>query len=158
MDIPIRVVTADATPTAVVQAATTWSEFPRVWREFLDEVWAFVRDSGLEPGRNVMVYKDDVPRVEVGVEVSRTFVANGRVVPSSLPAGPAATAVAVGEPSPDLIAAAHAAVREWSAASGHQVTGVRWEIYSHWREDQDQTRFETQIYWQLKPATDMPLD
>ena len=28
-----------ARPTAVVAAATTWQEFPALWRELLDEVW-----------------------------------------------------------------------------------------------------------------------
>jgi hypothetical protein len=116
-------------------------------------VWSFLRGSGLETGRNVMLYKDDRPHVEVGAEVSTSFTAAGRVVPSSLPAGRAATTVARGAPSPAMLAVAHGAVREWCAAHGHALSGVRWEIYDHWRDDQDPARFEIEVYWLLEPGT-----
>ena len=108
-----------------------------------------LRGSDLTAGRNVMLYKDDAPSVEVGAEVSGPFAGRGRVVASSLPAGRAAAAVARGEPSPANLAGAHAAVREWCAAGGHDRTGVRWEIYDHWREDQDPALYETEVYWLL---------
>ena len=77
--------TARARPTAVMAATTTWPEYPRVWRSLLDQVWANVRWGGTGPkGRNVMLYLDDVPHVEVGVEVTGTFEPSGRVVPSAL--------------------------------------------------------------------------
>jgi hypothetical protein len=66
MDPAVRIVTSAQTPTAVVAEATTWKEFPQVWRALLAEVWTFLRDSDLTPGRNVMLYKDDSPSVEVG--------------------------------------------------------------------------------------------
>jgi effector-binding domain-containing protein len=149
MDDAVRIVTTAQTPTAVVAETTSWDEFPRLWRGFLAEVWAVVRDSGLAAGRNVMLYKDDVPSVEVGAEVSGPFAARGRVVASALPAGRAATAVARGDPSPASLARAHTAVREWCAHTGHHLTGIRWEIYGHWREDQDPALFETEVYWLL---------
>jgi effector-binding domain-containing protein len=149
MDDPVRIVTTAQTPTAVVAETTSWDEFPRLWRGLLAEVWAVVRDSGLAAGRNVMLYKDDVPSVEVGAEVSGPFAAPGRVVASALPAGRAATAVARGEPSPASLARAHTAVREWCAQTGHDLTGIRWEMYGHWREDQDPALFETEVYWLL---------
>jgi effector-binding domain-containing protein len=147
----VRIVTTVQTPTAVVAETTSWEEFPQVWRAVLAEVWAFLRTSDLTTGRNVMLYKDDVPRVEVGAGVSGSFTGSGRVVPSSLPAGRAATAVARGEPSPVVLARVHAAVRDWCAANGHELTGVRWEIYGHWLDDQDPALFETEVYWQLEP-------
>jgi effector-binding domain-containing protein len=119
----------------------------------LGEVWTFLRDTDLTTGRNVMLFKDDTPSVEVGVEVSGTFAASGNVIPSALPAGQAATAVARGAPSPVGLAKAHAAVREWASANGHRLTGVRWEIYGHWLDDQDPTLFETEVYWQLEPGS-----
>jgi effector-binding domain-containing protein len=97
-----------------------------------------------------MLYTDDRPHVEVGAEVGGSFTGNGRVVPSSLPAGRAATAVVRGAPSAEGLADGHAAVREWCAANGHALTGVRWEVYAHWREDQDPARFETELYWLLE--------
>jgi effector-binding domain-containing protein len=121
-----------------------------LWSELLSEVWAFVRGTDLSPGRNVMLYKDDVPNVEVGVEVAGSFPPSGRIVPSSLPAGRAATTISRGAPSPEGLAAAHSAVLAWCAANGHKKTGTRWEVYDHWRDDPD--RFETEVYWLLSTA------
>jgi hypothetical protein len=79
-------------PTAVVKANTTWREFHALWPTLLDEVWAFLgRTPGLRnEGHNVMLYRNDVPEVEVvvevGVQVTKPFWAAGRVVPSTLPA------------------------------------------------------------------------
>jgi effector-binding domain-containing protein len=151
VDDRVRIVTTAETPTAVVAETTSWEEFPKVWGTLLTEVWTFLRDSGLTTGRNVMLYKDDAPNVEVGAEVSGPFAASGRVVPSSLPAGRAVTAVARGAPSPEGLARAHDAVREWSSANGQRLTRVRWEIYGHWLEDQDPALFETEVYWLLEP-------
>ena len=39
-----------------------------------------------------MLYKDDVPNVEIGVEAAAPFAAIGRVVSSTLPAGRVVTA------------------------------------------------------------------
>lgn len=143
----VGIVTVEAIPTAVVAQATTWEEFPALWGKLLDEVWAFVRGSDLAPGRNVMLYKDGRPNVEVGVEVARAFAPRGRVVPSSLPAGRAARTVSRGAPSVEGLAAAHDAVHAWCAAEGHELTGVRWEIYDHWRDEPES--FETEVYWLL---------
>jgi effector-binding domain-containing protein len=151
VDERVRIVTTPPTPTAVVAQATSWSEFPQLWRELLAEVWTFLRSSDLQTGRNVMLYMNDAPNVEIGAEVGGSFVGDGRVVPSSLPAGRAATTVARGVPTPGGLAQAHVAVRDWCAASGHELTGVRWEIYGHWADDQDPELFETEVYWLLAP-------
>ena len=149
MDDDVRIVMTAQTPTAVVAETTTWDEFPQVWGALLGEVWTFLRDSDLTTGRNVMLYKDDLPNVEVGAEVDGSFAASGRVVPSSLPAGQAATTVARGAPSLEGLARAHAIVLDWCAANNHKLTGVRWEIYGHWLENQDPALFETEVYWLL---------
>ncbi|HEV7760115.1 MAG TPA: hypothetical protein VGO78_14035, partial [Acidimicrobiales bacterium] len=71
MDHQVTLLTAEASPTAVVAAATTWPEFPSLWKKLLDEVYAAVRAGDVEQaGHNVMLYKDDVPHVEVGVQVA----------------------------------------------------------------------------------------
>jgi effector-binding domain-containing protein len=144
----VSIVATSATPTAVIREATTWERFPTLWGELLDEVWTYVRGAGVQAGRNVMLYLDDVPTVEVGVELEGTLTApSGRVVVSALPEGRAATTVARGAPSREGLAAAHTAVVEWSRANGHELTGTRWEVYDHWRDDPD--RFETAVYWLL---------
>ena len=145
----VRIVTTPRTHTAVVAETTTWEAFPELWGELLSEVWAFLRRSDLAPGRNVMLYRDDVPNVEVGAEVNAAFESAGRVVSSSLPAGRAAVAIARGQPSAASLAMTHAAVRDWCAAGGHALSGVRWEIYGHWAENQDPALFETEVYWLL---------
>lgn len=156
MDDAVRIVTTVETPTAVVAETTSWEEFPGVWRALLAEVWAFLRDSDLRTGCNVMLYRDDSPNVVVGAEVSGSFTASGRVVASSLPAGRAASAVARGEPSPARLAGVHTAVRDWCAENGHTLTGTRWEVYGHWLEHQDPALFETAVYWLLEPDPDSP--
>jgi hypothetical protein len=121
-------VVVSAQPTAVVAETTSWQAFPALWPRLLDEVWAVVRPLG--PGRNVMLYLDDVPSVEIGVEVAGPFEPIGRVRPSALPAGPVATA----RGRVEEIGAVHEAVVAWCAARALERTGVCWEVYGHQRE------------------------
>ena len=137
----VALVQTDGTPTAVVAETTTWQAYPSLWPQYLDEVWTFLRGSDLGHGRNVMLYLDDQPRVEVGAEVERSFAAHGRVVPSALPTGLAAKTIANGPPSLEGLAAAHAAVKEWCATNGHALQGTRWEIYDH------EPASYTEVYW-----------
>ena len=119
MGYQVSVTEVAARPTAVVRAATTWQEFPALWKELLDEVWACLRAGGIHRGcPNVMLYRDDVPHVEVGVELHQPCRLTGRVVASALPAGQVATTVHRG-PYAGL-AAAHRAVLDWCAAQGRR--------------------------------------
>ena len=122
-----------ARPTAVVAETTTWAAFPELWPRLLDEVWDAVRSSsGVSPGRNVMLYLDDRPSVEVGVEVAEPFAGSGRVVASALPAG--RVAVTTHRDGYATLAAAHAAVIEECARLGLRRLGPRWEVYGHQTE------------------------
>ena len=38
-------------------------------------------------------------------------------------------------------------VPSWREAHGHARTGVRWEVYDHWRDDP--ATFETAVFWLL---------
>jgi effector-binding domain-containing protein len=130
-----------ARPTAVVAATTTWNEYPNLWRQLLDEVWAAVRaDEGIVPGRNVMLYLDDKPSVEVGVEVGAPFERIGRVFCSSLPAGRVAMTTHRGSFE---VGAAHQAVVAACARRGLERVGPCWEIYGHWNKPGDE---EVEIY------------
>lgn len=150
MTVEVFAKTVDPTPTAVVKAATTWSEWPKMWGPMLGEVWGYLR-GGAAPdglwthGHNVMLYWDDVPNVEVGVQVNGAFEPHGNVVPSTLPGGLVAMAThkaTVGE-----IGETHRTVREWSEANGYGLTGVKWEVYG----DPDSTgHFDVDVVWQLK--------
>jgi effector-binding domain-containing protein len=139
--------TVEATPTAVVRSATTWAEFPNVWGPMLDQVWSFLRGSaprGLwTHGHNVMLYTDDVPNVEIGVQVTRPFDACGSVVPSTVPGGLVAAAIHSGPVA--RIGDTHEAVRDWLKAHGSAAAGPRWEIYGD--PDPSTGNFTVEVMW-----------
>src|ERR1700761_9149371 len=76
-------------PVAVVSWETSWQAFPAQWRDHLDEVYAWLRQSGTAGGANVMRYQDGPGpgqvAVQVGVEVSGAFPAAGRGAPPGRP-------------------------------------------------------------------------
>jgi len=150
-DVTLR--TVDPTPTAVVMAATTWAEFPQLWRPMLDEVWNYLRVSapdGLwKHGHNVMLYKDDAPDVEVGVQVTRSFDSHGAVVPSALPGGLVASATHSGPVT--SIGETHDAVRDWVEANGYRPAGPRWEIYGD--PDPSTGDFAVEVMWLVAAAS-----
>lgn len=134
MSYQVTVTDTGARPTAVVAAATTWPEFPALWQQLLDEVWGCLRAGGITRGcRNIMLYLDDVPHVEVGVLLSQSCPLTGQVVASALPAGRAAMTVHRGPYSG--LGAAHQAVQDWCAAHGLRMAGPRWEIYGPHHDD-----------------------
>ena len=149
MTVEVSVRSVDSTPTAVVAAATTWAQFPAIWRPMLDEVWGFLRGEAPQGlythGHNIMLYKDDLPHVEVGVQVSGTFAPVGRVVASTLPRGLAASATHTGPVAE--IGATHDAVRTWSEANGYRLAGPHWEIYGD--PDPSTGNFAVQVFWSL---------
>ena len=118
-------------------------------------MWVLLRSTpGLwTQGHNVMLYRHNVPgvevAVEVGVQVTGSFPAAGRVVPSILPAGEAAATVHVGVPAE--IGAAHSAVRAWCSAHQREVTGISWEVYGD--PDARTGHFDVALYWQLTSST-----
>jgi effector-binding domain-containing protein len=123
-----------ARPTLVVAASTTWQEFPTLWKELLDEVWACLHAGGIHRGcRNVMLYLDDAPRVEVGVLLDQPCPLTGRVAMSTLPAGEVASTVHRGPYSG--LGAAHDAVLAWCRAHTRRPAGPRWEIYGPHSDD-----------------------
>jgi effector-binding domain-containing protein len=141
MSYEVTVAEVVARPTAVVAATTTWQAFPALWMGLLDEVWACLRAGGVDRGcPNVMLYRDDVPHVEVGVELSRPCPLTGRVVASALPAGKVAAALHH-RPYAGL-ASAHRAVIDWCAAHGERLAGPRWEVYGPHRDDPAELRTE----------------
>jgi effector-binding domain-containing protein len=145
----VTVQTLEPTPTAVVAATTTWAEFPALWGPMLSEVWSFLRggaaDGLYKDGHNVMLYKDDVPNVEIGVQVSGPFNAVGDVVPSALPGGLVATATHTG--AIGRIRDTHEAVRHWSFANGYRLAGPRWEIYGD--PGPATADFAVDVFWAL---------
>ena len=150
MECEVTVADVPARRTLVVAATTTWQEFPVVWRSLSGEVWDCLRASGIERGcRNVILYRDGTPSVEVGVLVDQPCLLTGRVVASTLPAGTTATTVHRG-PFTEL-GAAHDAVLDWCTAHGHRLTGTRWEVYGP--HNDDPARQLTEISWLISGAT-----
>ena len=149
MTVEVTAKTVEPTPTAVVAAATTWAEFPGMWLPMLDEVWSFLRGGAPEGlyqhGHNIMLYKDDVPNIEVGVQVNGSFAPAGRVVASVLPGGLVAIATHTGPIA--KIGDTHQAVREWSKANGYRLAGPRWEIYGD--PDPSTGNFDVEVCWSL---------
>jgi effector-binding domain-containing protein len=114
----------------------------------LDTVWNFLRTAPLalyKNGHNIMLYKDAVPNVEVGVQVNRPFDASGDVRPSRLPGGRAATARHTGPM--DTIGDTHKAVRTWCETNGYQLTGQFWEIYGD--PDPATGQFAVDVFWSV---------
>ena len=151
MGYEVAVVDAPARPTAVVAAATTWHELPRLWATLLDEVWVWLRANSIGRGcPNVMLYLDDLPHVEVGVEMRLPYPPlAGRVVASSLPAGRAATTTHRG--SWGSLGAAHEAVLEWCRTNGETPAGPRWEVYGPHRDDPAEQTAE--VFWLLERSS-----
>jgi effector-binding domain-containing protein len=149
MTVEVTVRAVEPTPTAVVAATATWPEFPKMWRPMLDEVWSFLRsgapDGLYKQGHNIMLYKDDVPNVEVGVQVSGSFAPAGQVVASTLPGGLVATATHTGPIAE--IGDTHQAVCAWSTANGYQLAGPHWEIYGD--PDPSTGDFDVDVCWSL---------
>lgn len=142
----VSVVTAQERPIAVIAATTTWQEFPQVWKPLLDEVHAGVRWQGNgRKGRNVLLYLDDVPHVEIGVELDQPVGITGRVVESALPSGTVATMTHRGPY--DAIGSTHDAIRAFCAERELALAGPRWEIYGHHGDEPDE--LETDVYYLL---------
>ena len=149
MSSEVRLVTTSARPTAVVAATTTWEEFPSLWRSLLGQVYACLESvDPSDRGHNVMLYKDDLPSVEVGIEVHVPFTASGHVVASALPAGPAVMTIHRGPY--DGLGLAHQAIHDWCKRNDRRLAGPRWEIYGDWHDDPAQLM--TEVYYLLPPA------
>ena len=121
VDVQVRTVTAS--PTAVVEGPFDASMImPAV-----DAVYAFLRsDTDVrQVGQNIALYRDG--RMEIGVEVDRTFDAAGDVTASALPAGRVASAThttGYGD-----LHVTYDAIRSWCGDHGHAIAGTTWEIY-----------------------------
>jgi len=145
VELDVAVLVVPERPTAVIAETTTWAEWPQLWPALLDEVWREVRARPeLTPGRNVMLYRDDVPNVEAGVEIEAPFTVAGRVVASSLPGGRVATTTLRGSYDGGP---AHDAVIRACEERGLERLGPRWEVYGHWDEAAPDPRVD--VFWLL---------
>jgi hypothetical protein len=135
--------TVEAEPAAVVAATTTWPELPSLRGTLLDEVWTVIRAGGVErAGHDVMLYEDDVPHVEVGVQVTGPFARSGgwsrrRCRPAGSPRP------STGGCAPGPVRPTRPVPPPGRRAQGHALGRVRWEIYGD--DTDDPAAVETEV-------------
>jgi effector-binding domain-containing protein len=137
---------------AAVRRRVRIGEVGKAWKPALDLVWAFLghHRGPRTDGHNCFLYHYPAPgepamTVDFGVQVSRPFQDEGEVICTATPAGEVVITTHTG--SYAGLAAAHQAVRAWSAASGRAIGGFCWEIYGDWTDDE--TKLETQVVYLL---------
>ena len=142
---------AHAVLIAAVRSTTRWPDIGTTIRSSLDEVWAHLRAN--PPGairHNVVVYINDTPDVEIGVQVAEPFVPADRVRLFATPAGPVAHTVHVGPYR--ALGAAHEAVIKQCKATGRPLTRTRWEVYGDWTDQEDLLR--TEVFYLLAASNE----
>jgi hypothetical protein len=147
----VRVEIAQPRGIAAVRAQLPISDVPRRFAEYLNQVYAASRGSGLQlDGQNIFVYRPGpgaMTDVEFAVGVKAPFASIGPVEYSTLPMGEAAATTHWGDYAG--LGAAHGAVADWCRTQGRGLAGVRWEVYGHWSDDPAQRR--TDVYYLLSP-------
>jgi effector-binding domain-containing protein len=147
MNYRVHVQRVEAQTTAVVRRRALPGEYATVVPQACGEVWQFLRSAQVpHPGRLLAVYLGCDGDIEVGAEVAGPFEGDSQVVRSCAPAGLVATAAHFGPYQ--RLGEAHAAVRKWCADHGHRLTGVSWELYGHWTDDETQLR--TDVFYLLQ--------
>lgn len=125
----------------------TFVDLPSTIRRLFDELYQVVAD--VEPGRrgcNIVVYLDEQPTIEVGVEIKASFVARNRVRASATPRGRVATFTHVGRY--EDLPTSHVAMRAACRDHGLELAGPTWERYGDWTNDPRELR--TEIFYLLR--------
>jgi len=130
MDYQVERVEVAEQPTAVVRAVIPAEEIPaflgRAYAEVLEVIAAqHLTPAGMPFG--CFVPTEDGMEVEAGFPCSGPVVPARRVMPASIPGGPAARVLHQG--SYDGVRAAHAAATQWLADNGWEAAGPPWEEY-----------------------------
>jgi effector-binding domain-containing protein len=130
MDYRVEQVELQEQPTAVVRGLVPVEGIPEFLGGVFGEVLAAIDAQGVRP--DGMPFARYVPtaggfQVEAGFPTSAPVQPAGRVVPSSLPGGPALQVLHQGPY--DEVAAAYAAAEAWLGDHGLSATGPPWEAY-----------------------------
>ena len=139
-----RRVEAVAQPIAAVRRSTTRAELGKTIIGGFDVLWPFLRASAARTGRNVVIYRQGVTDIEIGVEIFADLAPSGEVFIAATPAGAAVTAVHFGDYAE--MHGAYQAIEQWCADAGRR-TGPSWEVYGHWEDDPAKRR--TDIFFLL---------
>ena len=136
---------------AAVRRRVAVKDISTAFQPALDGVWAFLgQHPGLRTdGHNIFLYHHENPAimpVDFGVEVVRSFAAEGDIACVTTPAGEAAVVLHRGPYA--KMAAAHQALHQWCEASGRRIGNHSLEIYGDWCEDPD--KLETTVAYFLQ--------
>ncbi len=118
-------------------------ELPQKIRSNLDQVWTYLRTSGVKAGHNVVVYREydraaGVMSIDVGVQVDSALPASSAIVPVTTPGGLVAATTHLGPY--DRLGDASSALHEFCRAHDHPIAGPTWEEYGDWEGDPTQLR------------------
>jgi hypothetical protein len=134
MSVAVNAQTVHPRKLAAVRREVAPGAVASAWRPALDRVWEFIRrQPGLwTDGHNVFLYHQSnepgAPLVcHFGVEVTRTFEADGEVCPTETPGGEAAIAVHRGPYN--RMHETHTAIKKWKAVNRRESAGHSWEVY-----------------------------
>ena len=141
---------------AAVKARLPVATVPTSFRRYLDQVYAAAKAGALQlDGQNVFIYHPvpgapDDADCAFGVGLKAPLVGPlGAIEPTALPVGEVAMTTLWGNYSG--IRGAHKAVIDWCREHGRRRTGIRWEVYGHWTDDE--SRLQTDVYHLLEPDT-----
>lgn len=145
MNYTINVVEVEASQIAAARAQWERSTLPSVIVSSLDQVYAFLGTvPELARGHNVVIY--DAPwSILAGVQVAGSFEGDGNVIRSTTPRGRAARTLHRGPYSE--MGGANEAIEAWCRERGEKRSGVSWEIYGDWAEDESE--LTTEVFYQL---------
>jgi effector-binding domain-containing protein len=130
VDYRVERVELEATPTAVVRGLVPEAGIADFLGGVFGEVLGVLGAQGLQPSGmpfGCYVPTPDGIQVEAGFPTSAPVAPAGRVVPSSLPVGPAVLVRHTGPYS--AVTAAYDAAQAWLADNGWVATGPPWEEY-----------------------------
>jgi effector-binding domain-containing protein len=144
MEHGVRVVDAAPQRIAAVRRSATRPELGKTIIGGFDVLWPFLRAAKVRTGRNVVIYRDGLAQLEIGVEIFTDLAPADPVFMSSTPAGEAVTATHFGDYA--QMHGAYQAIERWCASAGRKL-GPSWEVYGHWEEDPARRR--TDIFFLL---------
>jgi effector-binding domain-containing protein len=145
MNYSVEVVEVEASQIASVRAHSDRSRLPSLIVSSLDQVYAFLGTAPeLVRGQNVVIY-DGRWNIEAGVQVVGSFEGDGNVLRSATPGGLVATTLHRGPYGE--IGHANEAILAWCREHGEELTGLSWEVYGDWAENESD--LTTEVFYQL---------
>jgi effector-binding domain-containing protein len=145
-DLPVSVERVEERQLATIRTGCTeLAELGGIIMAALNQIWPFLREHDVSTGHNVVVYRDSLDIIDIGVEVFEPLPPHDRIVSTTTPSGMAATVAHFG-PYAGL-PRVHAALQTWSLDNDRPFVPPCWELYGDWSDDPDEVR--TDVYYLL---------